>query len=355
MKRKISEIIKYSVTLRYALVVVGAIFVCVLICATIFGADLNTFEVNHNGEITEITCHNNTVGNALSKAGIKLDEGDTLSCDKSVLLSDIDYIQISSINETVLSVPGHVYTFPSTHGNAVDYALELSDRNGLDILTPEERLEAEATPEPTPAPLTETTEYVTEYWDIDYSTEYTADDNMYEGESKTVRDGVKGQRQVEYVVKKLGDQILSKDVQKSTVIKEAVNKQVVYGTKKRATTAKGKPLAYKSVLSNYNSTAYSAQEPGNVWGYATAYGIRAQAGVIAVDPKVIPLGTKVYVEGVGGNPDYGYAIAADTGSAIKENIIDVYIESVKECYQWGRKKVNIYILEDQSVNVFNMR
>lgn len=355
MKRKISEIIKYNVTLRYALVVVGALFVCVLICATIFGADLNTFEVNHNGEITEITCHNNTVGNALDKAGIVLDEGDTLSCDKSVMLSNIDYIQISSISETVLSVPGNVYTFPSTHGNAVDYALELSDRSGLDILTPEERREAEATPVPTPAPLVEITDFVTEYWDIDYSTEYTADENMYEGESKTVRDGVKGQRKVEYKVRKLGDQILSKDIQNNTVIKEAVNKQVVYGTKKRATTAKGKAVAYKKVLSDFNSTAYSALEPGNKWGYSTAYGIRAQAGVIAVDPKVIPLGTKVYVEGVGGNPDYGYAIAADTGSAIKGNIIDVYIENLQQCSNWGRKKVNIYILEDQSVNIFNLR
>ena len=61
--------------------------------------------------------------------------------------------------------------------------------------------------------------------------------------------------------------------------------------------------------------------------------------VIAVDPDVIPLGTKVYVEG------YGYAIAADTGGAIKGNKIDVFFPSKTEAYKWGRKKVTIKILE----------
>lgn len=61
--------------------------------------------------------------------------------------------------------------------------------------------------------------------------------------------------------------------------------------------------------------------------------------VIAVDPKVIPLGTKVHVEG------YGYAIAGDTGSAIKGNKIDVFFSSKSEAYDWGRKKVKIKILE----------
>ncbi|WP_375709157.1 3D domain-containing protein [Sporosarcina sp. NCCP-2222] len=61
--------------------------------------------------------------------------------------------------------------------------------------------------------------------------------------------------------------------------------------------------------------------------------------VIAVDPKVIPLGTKVHVEG------YGYAIAGDTGSAIKGNKIDVFFSSKSEAYDWGRKNVKIKILE----------
>ena len=60
---------------------------------------------------------------------------------------------------------------------------------------------------------------------------------------------------------------------------------------------------------------------------------------IAVDPNVIPLGTKVYVSG------YGLAIAADTGGAIKGNIIDVFLNTHEECMSWGRRQVTVQILE----------
>lgn len=68
--------------------------------------------------------------------------------------------------------------------------------------------------------------------------------------------------------------------------------------------------------------------------------------VIAVDPNVIPLNTKVYVEGLNGAWDYGYAIAADTGSAIKELKIDLYMDTHTEALEWGRRKVNVYLLAE---------
>lgn len=70
----------------------------------------------------------------------------------------------------------------------------------------------------------------------------------------------------------------------------------------------------------------------------TATGARAGYGIIAVDPRIIPLGTRVYV------PGYGYAIAADTGGAIKGNKIDVCFDSGAEAIQWGRRTVTITIL-----------
>ena len=63
------------------------------------------------------------------------------------------------------------------------------------------------------------------------------------------------------------------------------------------------------------------------------------AKVIAVDPSVIPLGTKVYVEG------YGYATAADTGGAIKGNKIDVFIPSHSAAMSWGKRQVEVQILQ----------
>lgn len=94
-------------------------------------------------------------------------------------------------------------------------------------------------------------------------------------------------------------------------------------------------LSYSKVLT-MEATAYcgdsvtasGAATVRNPNGYST----------IAVDPRVIPLGTKVYVDG------YGYAIACDIGGAIKGNIIDLFVNSEAEAENWGRRSVTVYIL-----------
>lgn len=63
---------------------------------------------------------------------------------------------------------------------------------------------------------------------------------------------------------------------------------------------------------------------------------------VSVDPNSIPFGTYIYIEG------YGYAVAADSGSAIKGNEIDVYFDSSSECNDWGRKTVKVTILGDST-------
>ena len=88
------------------------------------------------------------------------------------------------------------------------------------------------------------------------------------------------------------------------------------------------------------ATAYSPtvqETDGNPW--MTASGMKSGRGVVAVDPKVIPLGSKLYVE------DYGYAIAGDTGGAIKGNRIDVFFYSSGETARWGRRSVRVFVLE----------
>ncbi len=74
-------------------------------------------------------------------------------------------------------------------------------------------------------------------------------------------------------------------------------------------------------------------------GGTTASGKKAAKGVIAVDPKVIKLGTKVYV------PGYGYATAADTGGMIKGNVIDVYMNTNSDCIKWGVRYITIKVYD----------
>ncbi|WP_203363324.1 3D domain-containing protein [Bacillus sp. REN10] len=89
------------------------------------------------------------------------------------------------------------------------------------------------------------------------------------------------------------------------------------------------------------ATAYSADCNGCSGITATGMdiGSNRNAKVIAVDPSVIPLGSKVYVEG------YGTAVAADTGGAIKGNKIDLHMPSEEAAYSWGVRTVNITILD----------
>jgi 3D (Asp-Asp-Asp) domain-containing protein len=83
----------------------------------------------------------------------------------------------------------------------------------------------------------------------------------------------------------------------------------------------------------FEATAYT-------WtGNQTATGTWPSRGTIAVDPAIIPLGTRLYVEG------YGEGIAEDTGGAIKGEILDLYMESKNEALLWGRRQVEVRILE----------
>lgn len=74
-------------------------------------------------------------------------------------------------------------------------------------------------------------------------------------------------------------------------------------------------------------------------GNRTFTGTWPSRGTIAVDPAVIPLGTRLWIEG------YGLGIAADTGSAIRGNKIDLFMETETECIKWGRRTVIIRILK----------
>lgn len=86
------------------------------------------------------------------------------------------------------------------------------------------------------------------------------------------------------------------------------------------------------------ATAYSRNQPSLTNITATGIDLRENSQVIAVDPNVIPLGSKVYVEG------YGEAIAGDTGSAIIGNRIDLHMESMDQSFAWGIQEVELTIL-----------
>ncbi len=112
-------------------------------------------------------------------------------------------------------------------------------------------------------------------------------------------------------------------------------KIVRVGTRDTVNTSRG-TMRFKRV-EWMEASAYLPTD-GSAYGI-TASGIPARHGIAAVDPDVIPLGTRLYV------PGYGLALAADTGGAIVGNKIDLCMESYSEAWQFGRRTVKVYILE----------
>ena len=164
------------------------------------------------------------------------------------------------------------------------------------------------------------------------------DENLDKGSEKILTPGQEGLVSREYEITKENGQEVSRSVLKETIIKDKVDQVVAVGSKEIVQVASRGAESGREIY--VTATAYTASCSGCSGTTATGVNLHANPGakVIAVDPSVIPLGSKVYVEG------YGYAIAADTGGAIKGNKIDVFIASKQDAYQWGRKTVKIKIL-----------
>lgn len=177
---------------------------------------------------------------------------------------------------------------------------------------------------------------------IPYETTTVETDDLYVGESETQTEGVDGSHKVEvtslYYKGKLDD---TSEVEIER-IQEPITEVILVGTKEKPefqmgedTVVDPEDLDYSQKIS-MNASAYTCE------GYTgiTSSGRTAQKGVVAVDTSVIPMGTKLYIDG------YGYAVAGDTGGGIKGNKIDLYMDTVKECLNFGRRNVDVYVLND---------
>lgn len=190
------------------------------------------------------------------------------------------------------------------------------------------------------------TKEVTETEEISYNTIKRVNAALPAGETNVVREGEAGEKSVTYKVKYENGREASREVISETVVKAPVDKIVEYGNTnaEENTESEKKSFSYKYVI-ECKATAYdlSAEENG---GYAgqTATGVPLDKGVIAVDPRVIPLGSRVYIEALDGSWSYGYAVAADTGGAIKGKRVDLCYRTRSECIQFGVRNCRVYVL-----------
>lgn len=186
--------------------------------------------------------------------------------------------------------------------------------------------------------------------------------SLYIGQQKTKKKGKNGTKKVTYTSKVVNGEVKETYVSKTKVTKKSKNKVVLVGTKRKnyttfaynptsfktkskggagtITDCNGKKIAYKQVISG-PATAYTAHS-----GARTSVGDRVHIGGVAVNPRVIPYGSKLYIESPDGSFVYGYAVANDTGGFIhtSNTVVDLYYPSYSACVNFGRRPVNIYVL-----------
>ena len=292
--------------------------------------------------VENVETREESVGGLLAAMNIAVEESDTISMNEEDALRDGDSVVIKRGRKITLEVDGEVKNMIATDKRVG----EVIDAEGIklyanDIVTPAVDTVVK---EGDAIKIVRVTykDYEKHTAKIPYQVTTIYDDTMDKGTSYVKQEGTDGVKELSYATTYHDGEVVSRGVVAEHVVTPAVDKVIVVGSKVNY----HKGFAYSRKLT-VEATAYEPFNCGGDGRGITASGIRAQFGVVAVDPKVIPLGTKLYIE----SPDdgaswvYGYCIAADTGGAIKKNRIDLCYNTMSECIQFGRKKANVYILE----------
>lgn len=276
-----------------------------------------------NGQNYKVESKAFTIDEFLDEQHIKYCEDDYISRPVSTFIYDGISFKLKHATDFKVTADGKTKKYKTlcrTVGDALkDCKIKVGD---ADIVTPGLDTEIGDGLEVVIQRVTTSQETVEE--DVDFNTIEKDDPSMEEGKSKVETEGSKGRDKVTYEITYIdGVESERKEISRETVT-AAVDKVILNGTK---ISFNGKSYSRKLVVKAYSYTG----------GGRTAMGTRARVGEIAVDPRVIPLGSKVYIEGVGAR------IAEDTGGNIKGNTIDIYMNSVAECRKWGARTVTIYI------------
>jgi 3D (Asp-Asp-Asp) domain-containing protein len=172
---------------------------------------------------------------------------------------------------------------------------------------------------------------------VPFEDQTVRDADLFKGRQTVRSDGQPGLRERTIRVEYANGRPASFVAVSDTIITPPVPRVIAIGAK--PVLALAGPFAGKEVMT-LEATAYypGPNNFGGGVGPTTAIGLLARRGVVAVDPAVIKLGTRVHVEG------YGDALAGDTGGAIRGNRIDLCFETYEEAMQFGRRTVTVYIL-----------
>lgn len=300
----------------------------------------NTITINNCGEEQTISLAKGTVEEALNRTGITLAENQSVTPSLNTVITGDMNIYVYNSKNIKLTTNGTEMTVKAPEGtvkNALNIlGYEITDD---DILNVDKNAQIEDDMKITLKKVTYVDEKSTEK--ISYKTVEKDSDDIMTGESEVSQKGVDGEKEVTKRCKYIDGKYDSTKVIDEKVTKKPVDKIVLNGTKRGTTTdSSGAPVSYSYMVSG-SGTAYTAAP-----GALTATGVPVYEGGVAVNPAIIPYGSKLYIEAADGSHVYGYATAVDTGGALMDGsaIVDLFYFSYDDCVSFGRRDVNVYVL-----------
>lgn len=191
-------------------------------------------------------------------------------------------------------------------------------------------------------------ECVEEEEEIPFEVKTVDDNTLLKGKSKIEQEGAPGMKKLTYMLTYENGELVEKALEKEVVsinptekiIKNGVKEEIIVASRGETSRNQNTTYSENTGISSSNGGTHMVVEASAYYGHGiTSTGTKPKWGTIAVDPRVIPYGTKVYI------PQFNMTfVAEDCGGAIKGNKIDIFMNSKSECYNWGRRKIDIYVV-----------
>lgn len=339
--------------LRAAALVLPVLCLVGLLSQTVFAQ--TTYVITDGNQTMVHTTYTTNPAKALDEAGLSLGEDDSYTTQETLADSTVEITirraqtifvnncgeqqQVSSYGETVAKLLNRLGISPAGD-YVVSLPLDTQTYDGMQLSIDY---------------LTEQTEtYTTE---IPYEVIYQFDPTMAVGESKVLTPGVTGQMLCTDTVIYKNTQEQSRTNLQQKVLENPVNEVIAHGVSARAGQNNDQPIIEDGVIilptgevltytntKQFVATAYTKTDAG--CDDITATGSQVRTGVVAVDPTVIPYGTRMFIVANDGSYIYGLSTAEDCGGAIIGNRLDLYFETEDECWEFGIRDCTVFILGD---------
>ncbi len=303
--------------------------------------------VKNNGVIKKIVVSGGTVADALNQAGVKLGENQiSVPSASTEIKSDTDIV-ILNAKKVSLTTDGKTQNVLLPYGKVGESIILAGIRLSQDdILSVDCNTKVDDISELSIKRVIYKNVSVTEA--VPFESKKENSDEIDLGDSKLKTKGVDGEKLVTKRVKYIDGEKDDEKVISEKITKKPVDEVTLVGTKGAAsaggagtfTDENGVKVSYSYKLTG-SGTAYTAPA-----GALTASGHEVYEGGVAVNPALIPYGSKLYIETTDGIFSYGYATAIDTGGALMDGsaIVDLFYFSLDDCYSFGRRDVNVYVL-----------